>query len=250
METMSFTKLDNASLKTTPFEDVGMMPKVKKSAIRMTVFDDGTSDWTIKDLEPSNKIVYPDKSPPDKRAKTVLTRIDRSGLARFFDKDNNEKHKYQMTMPSMKDFVSILRGDTSDVGKSLVGNSILASRGGVNVNQLLENAARNGATIKSVSKNVISITLGGTLMSSVQALDDPKVTEIVVDTAQRIMLASSIKTSQGQDVSHIFMKYKSGAATPTLELMEQRTYDLNSPADHRTVSIMNTFFSNMQVTVH
>lgn len=110
METMSYTKLDNPSLKPTAMENVGMMPKVKKSAVKMTIFDDGTSDWTIKDLEPTNKIVYADQTPPDPRPKTVLTRIDRSGLARFFDKNNNEKHNTQMNIPSMKDVVSTLRG--------------------------------------------------------------------------------------------------------------------------------------------
>ena len=71
METMNYTKLDNASQKPTAYENVGMMPKVKKSAIRMTVFDDGTSDWTIKDVAPANPIVYADQSPPSKLSKTV-----------------------------------------------------------------------------------------------------------------------------------------------------------------------------------
>ena len=156
-----------------------------------------------------------------------------------------------MTIPSMKDFVSILRGDTSDAAKSLVGNNLLAARGGVNVSQMLENAARNGATIKNLSPNVLSITSSSTLPNgNVQTRGDHKIIETVIDTAQRIMLASSIKTDQGQIVAYTFLKYKTGTATPTLEMMEQRTYDLNAPADRRTVSITSTVFSNMQITVH
>ncbi len=251
METMSYTNLENANLKPTPTEDVGMMPKVKKSAIRMTVFEDGTTDWTIKDVEPVNKIVYADKTPPNKRPKTVLTRIDRSGLARFFDKNNNEKHQYKMAIPDMKDFVSILRGDTSDAGKSLVGNSILSSRGGINVQQILESAVRNGATVTSVSKNVIAVTSRNVMPNAnVQARTEHKVVESVIDTSQRILLGSTVKNEQGQVLVQLYMKYNTTTTNPTLEMMEQRVYNINSPADRRTVNIISTMFSNMQVNIH
>jgi hypothetical protein len=251
METMSFTQLDNPNLAPTTYDNVGMMPKVKKSAIRMTVFDDGTSDWTIKDVEPVNKIVYADKTPPDMRLKTVLTRIDRAGLARFFDKNNTEKHKYQMTIPSMKRFADELRGDSSDANKSLIGNNILSSRGGVNVGQVLEDAMRNGAIVKSISKNVLSITLNGAMSGgSVQTRGDQKTVESVVDTARRVILASTVKDDQGQVVSQVFMKYNSNTTNPNLEMMEQRTYDPTSPANRRKMNITTTTFSNMQVTIH
>ena len=251
METMSFTKLDDDKLKPTLYDDVGAMPKVKKSAVHMTVFDDGTSDWTIKDVAPANPIVYADQTPPDTRLKTVLTRIDRSGLARFFDKNNKEKHKYQMTIPSMKDFAAELRGDSSAANKSLVGNNILSSRGGVDVGKVLENAMRNGAIVKSISKNVLSITSSNPMPGgNVQTRSDHKIVESVVDTAQRIVLASTVKTEQGEVVSSSVMKYNYNTPSPTLELMEQRTYDPNSPANRRKVNITSTTFSNMQVTTH
>ena len=251
METVSFTKLEDANLKPTQYDDVGAMPKVKKSAIRMTVFEDGTSDWTIKDMAPANPIVYADQTPPDTRLKTVLTRIERSGLARFFDKNNKEKHNYQMTIPSMKDFASMLKGDSSAANKSLVGNNLLSSRGGVDVGQVLENAMRNGATVKSISKNVLSITSGSSLSSgSVQSRDEHKIVESVVDTAQRIVLASTIKTDQGQVISTAIMKYNYSTTRPTLELMEQHVYDPTSPADRRRMNVTSTTFSNMQVIVH
>jgi hypothetical protein len=251
METMSYTNLENANLKPTPFEDIGMMPKVKKSAIKMVVFEDGTSDWTIKDVEPNNKIVYADKTPPNKHPKTVLTRIDRSGLARFFDKDDNEKYQYKMPTQSMKDFVSILRGDTSDAGKSLVGNSILTSRAGINIRQALENAVRNGATIKSISKNVVIITSSNGLPNGqVQTRTEQKIVESVIDTSQRILLGSTVKKEQGVVFARVYMKYNYSTANPTLEMMEQRAYDPDSPADRRTVHITSTSFSNIQFNVH
>lgn len=55
---------------------------------------------------------------------------------------------------------------------------------------------------------------------------------------------------QSKVISQVFMKYRTDTATPTLELMEQRSFNLNDPADRRTVSITSTSFSNMQVTVH
>ena len=251
METMSFTKLDNERLTPTTYDNVGAMPKVRKSAVRMTVFDDGTSDWTIKEMEPVNKIVYADQTPPDTRLKTVLTRIDRSGLARFFDKNNTEKHNYQMTIPSMKNFADEIRGDTSTAGKSLVGNHILSARGGVDVAQVLENATRNGATVTSISKNVLSITSSSRASNgNAQAREERKIVESVIDTAQRIVLASTLKTEQGQVISTVVMKYNTNTPNPTLELMEQRVYDPTSPADRRKVNITSTTFSNMQVITH
>ena len=251
METMSFTKLDNPNLTPTTFDNVGAMPKVRKSAIRMTIFDDGTSDWTVKEVEPTNKIVYADQTPLDTRLKTVLTRIDRSGLARFFDKNNTEKHKYQMTIPSMSNFVAEIKGDTSAANKSLVGNNILSTRGGLSMGQVLENAARSGATVTSLSKNVLSITSNSSMLNgNAQPRDNRKIVESVVDTAQRIVLASTVKDLQGKVISTIAMKYNTNTPTPTLEMMEQRVYDPTSPTDRKRVNITSTMFSNMQVITH
>lgn len=121
----------------------------------------------------------------------------------------------------------------------------------VNIGQMLENAARSGATIKSIAPNVLLITTGVTMPNgNVQTRGEHKIVETVVDTAQRIMLGGCIKNDQGEVISQVFMKYRTDTATPTLELMEQRSFNLNDPADSRTVSITSTSFSNMQVVVH
>jgi hypothetical protein len=251
METTSYSQLENPNSTPTAIENVGMMPKVKKSAIKMTVFEDGTSDWTIKDLEPVNKIIYDDKTPPSKEPKTVLTRIERSGLARFFDKDKNELHQFKLPIPDMKNFVTILKSDTSDAGRSLVGNSILSAKGGVNVQQILENAARNGAIVKNVSPNILSITIRAAISNgNVQTRTEQKIIESVIDTSQKVMLGSTVKTEQGQVLTQTYMKYNHSATNPTLEMMEQRVYDPNTPTSRRVVTIINNAFSNMQVIVH
>jgi hypothetical protein len=250
METMTQTQLEGANIKPTALENVGMMPKVKKSTVRLTVFDDGTSDWTIKDVPPANPIVYADQSPPSKRPKTVLTRIGRSGLASFFDKDNHQKHQYQMTMPSMKDFVAMIAGDTSSANKSRVINGVLNARGHVNMDVVLEAARRNGAEVKSISKDVVAITTGGSALGSVILRDDNKIVENVIDTTQRILLGTTVKNQQGQVISNVYMKYNTTTAQPTLEMMEQRVYDLTSPADRRKVNIASTVFSNQQLIIH
>jgi hypothetical protein len=250
METVTQSPLEGTNIKPTAFESVGMMPKVKKSTVRLTVFEDGTSDWTIKDVPPANPIVYADQSPPSKRPKTVLTRIDRSGLASFFDKDNNQKHQYQMTIPSMKDFVAMIAGDTSSTNKSQVINGVLNARGHVNMDVVLEAARRNGAEIKSISKGVIAITTGGSALGSIILRDDHKIIENVIDTTQRILLGSTVKNQQGPVVSNVYMKYNTATAQPTLEQMEQRVYDLTSPADRRIVNMSTTIFTNQQLIIH
>jgi hypothetical protein len=249
-ETMTQTLLEDANIKPTALENVGMMPKIKKSAIRLTVFDDGTSDWTIKDMKPANPIVYADQSPPRKRPKTVLTRIDRSGMASFYDKDNRQKHQYQMTMPSMKNFVAMIAGDTSSANKMQVINSVLNARGHVDINVVLEAAQRNGAEVKSISKNVISVTMGGKALNSINTRDNTKIVENVIDTTQRILLGTTVKNQQGQVVSNVYMKYDMTTPQPTLEMMEQRVYNLNSPANRRVVTISNTAFSNQKLIIH
>jgi hypothetical protein len=250
METVTQSQLEGTNIKPTAFENVGMMPKVKKSTVRLTVFDDGTSDWTIKDVPPANPIVYADQSPPSKRPKTVLTRINRSGMASFFDKDNNQKHQYQMTIPSMKDFVAMIAGDTSSANKLQVINGLLNVRGHVNMDVVLEAARRNGAEVKSISKDVIAITTSGSAMGSIILRDNNKIVENVIDTTQRILLGSTVKNQQGQVVSNVYMKYNTATAQPTLEQMEQRVYDLTSPADRRVVNISTTVFTNQQLIIH
>ena len=156
-----------------------------------------------------------------------------------------------MTIPSMKNFADEIRGDTSTAGKSLVANQILSARGGADVGQVLENAARNGATVTSISKNILSITSSSmTSNGNAQSREERKIVESVIDTAQRIVLASTLKTEQGQVISTVVMKYNTNTANPTLELMEQRVYDPTSPADRRKVNITSTTFSNMQVITH
>jgi hypothetical protein len=117
--------------------------------------------------------------------------------------------------------------------------------------QVLENAARSGATVTSISKNVLAITSNSSMLNgNAQLRDDRKIVESVVDTAQRIVLASTVKDQQGKVISTIVMKYNTNTPTPTLEMMEQRVYDPTSPADRRKVNITSTTFSNMQVITH
>jgi hypothetical protein len=250
METMTQTQLEGANITPTALENVGMMPKIKKSAVHLTVFEDGTSDWTIKDMPPANPIVYADQSPPSKRPKTVLTRIDRSGMASFFDKDNHQKHQYQMTIAGMKDLVALIAGDTSSANKSQLINGVLNARGHVNMNVVLEAARRNGADVKTISKDVVAVTTGGSALGSIIQRDDHKIVENVIDTSQRILLGSTVKNQQGQVISNVFMKYNTTNAQPTLDMMEQRVYDLTSPANRRVVTISSTTFSNQQLIIH
>jgi hypothetical protein len=251
METMTMTQLEGANITPTALENVGMMPKIKKSAVRLTVFDDGTSDWTIKDVPPANSIVYADQSPPSKRPKTVLTRIDRSGMASFFDKDNHQKHQYHMTMPSMKDFVAMIAGDTSAGNKLKVINGVLNARGHVNMDVVLEAARRNGGDVKTLSNGIIVVTTGGgSAINKAVLRNDEKIVESVIDTTQRILLGSTVKNQQGQVVSNVYLKYNTTTAQPTLEMMEQRVYNLNSPANRRVVNVSNTLFSNQQLVIH
>ena len=83
-----------------------------------------------------------------------------------------------------------------------------------------------------------------------QSREERKIVESVIDTAQRIVLASTLKTEQGQMISTVVMKYNTNTPNPILELMEQRVYDPTSPADRRKVNITSTSFSNMQVITH
>ena len=90
---------------------------------------------------------------------------------------------------------------------------------------MLENATRNGATVTSISKNVLSITSSSRASNgNAQAREERKIVESVIDTAQRIVLASTLKTEQGQVISTVVMKYNTNTPNPLFHEFQSRVW--------------------------
>jgi hypothetical protein len=246
-EVLKFQQVEDPA-KATGLQLIGAAPKAVRSKIDIDVYEDGSSAWVIEKVEPKHDVKEHHLTPPDPSPQTHLTRIDRSGLASFFDAGGKLLRTHQVPVQSFKQVVDEVKTNPA------------AAFGAVGIpsaerlKKMLANATKNGATVQDLGKGLTSIrTKQGpqtVANPSVRAATEGDYTSVdIIDTRLNLAIGSTLYNAKGETVSKAFYSYtfKDKQATP--QAVYQEIW--NTEADGRKVkSTSNTYFYQLSSTVN
>jgi hypothetical protein len=251
-EIISYEKTDAPDGKLTGLEEIKSVPNVTRIQTGMVVFEDGTCDLAIKQLEPRYQpIKFNDLTPPDKRPKGVLTRIERNGRAHVFDKDNNEMQTFDMPQrPDLKPWIELLKKETESAKPSELVSYIFGNKVG-GVRATIDEARKNGGTVTSNNDGTVLVRVGNP--SSGLGTRDATQTfsESIIDTTQNIVKAAAIFDKQSNKLlGKMAYTYKDVNGSKELTAIYMESYNPNSPANRQQKAISITELSDVSVKIN
>ncbi len=238
--------------KLTGLEEIAAMPKVKKAEVAMVVYADGTCDMTTHELTPSRQLIKPnDLTPPSNRPVGVLTRVDRQGRVRVFDKDNKEIRTFTMNQKlDMSDWLAEIKKDR-DATNATQAITYMFGNKTAGVRPLLEEVRRTGGIIDQQSDGTLLVRKGN-VSNGLNTRDADKVfTESIIDTTQNIVKASAVfdKVSSKM-LSKMAYTYRTVNGSNELTHIYMESMNPQSPADRQQRMISVTQLSNVTFRIN
>ncbi len=251
-EIMTHVETDAKNGKLTGLEEIQAVPNVTRVQTAMVVFEDGTCDLEIKQLTPKfQPIKFNDLTPPDRRPKAVVTRIERNGTAHVFDKDNNEIQTFGMPQrPDLKQWVEILKKETNNVSSSELVSYVFGNKVG-GVRATIAEARKNGGEVVSNSDGTVFVRVGNP-SNGLGTRDATKTfSESVIDTVQNTVRAAAIFDKQtNKMLGKMAYTYKDVNGSKELTHIYQESRNPNSPANRQQKAISITELSGVSVKIN
>jgi hypothetical protein len=251
-EVMSHVQTDAQNGKLTGLEEIKAVPKTKRSEISMIVYQDGTCDMTMKELEPKfQPIKYADLTPPSNRPKGVFTRVERNGKVHVFDKDNKEISVFDMSQKlDLSKWVEIIKKDTTAATQSEMVSYIFGNKTG-GVKAMMEDAKRNGGTIKDNGDGTLLVTTGKSDNGLGTRGADKTFSESVVDPSLNIVKAAAVFDKQSNKMlGRMAYTYKGTGNVQELTHVYLESLNPNSPSNRQEKMIAVTEFSNVSLKIN
>jgi hypothetical protein len=251
-EVMSHVKTDAQNGKLTGLEEIKAVPKTKRSEIAMNVYQDGTCDMTMKELEPKfQPIKYAHLTPPSNRPKGVFTRVERNGKVHVFDKDNKEISVFDMSQKiDLSKWVEIIKNDTTASTQADMVSYIFGNKTG-GVKAMMEDAKRNGGTIKDNGDGTFLVTIGKLDNGLDTRGADKTFTESVVNPSLNIVKAAAIFDKKSNKMlSKMAYTYKSTGNAQELTHIYLESLNPNSSSRRQEKMITITEFSNVSLKIN
>lgn len=252
-EVMSHIKTDAQGGKLTALEEIKSVPKTKRSEISMVVYQDGTCDMTIKELEPKfQPIKYTHLTPPNTQPKGVFTRVERNGKVHVFDKDNKEISVFDMNQKlDLSRWVDIIKNDTTAATRADMVSYIFGNKTG-GVKAMLEEAKRNGGTITDNGDGTLLVRIGKSVSSLGTRDADKTFSESIVDPSLNIVKAAAVFDKQSNKLlGKMAYTYKKGAGnSQELTHIYLESYNPNSPNNRQEKMIVITEFSDVSLKIN
>jgi hypothetical protein len=250
-EVMSHVQTDVQNGKLTGLEEIKAVPKTKRSEIAMIVYQDGTCDMTMKELEPKfQPIKFADLSPPSTQPKGVFTRVERSGKVHVFDKDNKEINVFDMNQKlDLSKWVEIIKRDTSAATQSEMVSYVFGNKTG-GVKAMMAEAKRNGGTITDNGDGTLLVTTGKS--SNLGTRDaDRTFSESIVDPSLNIVKAAAVFDKQSNKLlGKMAYTYKGTGSVQELTHIYLESPNPNSPSNRQEKMIAVTEFSNVSLKIN
>jgi hypothetical protein len=205
-ENITFRELDK-NLETNAFGKVHAMPKAIRSKIDLQIYEDGTSDWKIRKLDPKHNTKVLDLTPPNPMPQTRTTRIDRSGMGYFYGDDGKLLHKHQVPVQLFSDLVKQVRKNPDAV------YGALGVKTKQQIDEVVANAKVNGAVVKVLNSKSISVSTSVNNQPSI-AIDNARVVASdykavdIINTDLNIVMGSSLYNKNEDLVSQVHYRYK------------------------------------------
>ncbi len=251
-EVMTYVKTDAQGGKLTGLEEIKAMPINKRNEISMVVYDDGTCDMTMQELEPNFRAIKPnDLTPPSKEPKGIFTRIERSGKVHVFDKDKNEIRTFDMAQPTdLKQWVAIIKKDASTVNQSQLVSYVFGNKVG-GVQATIDEARKNGGEVISNNDGTVLVRVGSPTNTGLSARGEDKTfSESVIDTVANTVQAAAVFDKQSNKLlSKMAYTYKDVNGKKELTNIYMESHNPNSPNNRQEKMISITDLSNVSVII-
>jgi hypothetical protein len=251
-EIMTHVETDAKNGKLTGMEEIQAVPNVSRIQTAMVVFEDGTCDLEIKQLTPKfQPIKFNDLTPPDRRPKAVVTRIERNGTAHVFDKDNNEIQTFGMPQrPDLKQWVEILKKEAANVNSSELVSYVFGNKVG-GVRSTIVEARKNGGEVISNSDGTVFVRVGNPSNGLGTRDASQTFSESLIDTVQNTVRAAAIFDKQtNKMLGKTVYTYKDVNGSKELTHIYLESFNPKSPADRQQKAISITELSGVSVKIN
>jgi hypothetical protein len=239
-EIMTHVETDAKNGKLTGMEEIQAVPNVSRIQTAMVVFEDGTCDLEINDL-----------TPPDRRPKAVVTRIERNGTAHVFDKDNNEIQTFGMPQrPDLKQWVEILKKEAANVNSSELVSYVFGNKVG-GVRSTIVEARKNGGEVISNSDGTVFVRVGNPSNGLGTRDASQTFSESLIDTVQNTVRAAAIFDKQtNKMLGKTVYTYQDVNGSKELTHIYLESFNPKSPADRQQKAISITELSGVSVKIN
>jgi hypothetical protein len=230
------------------YEKVLSRPFSGKNNVHVSLYDDGTSAWRIEKAKPTIDLSIKHETPQGKEAKAVVTVIDRSGQARFYDKDNTLLFQHKMDIPTYKDVVAGIKEGYSPVF------AVMGMPAAQRMETLLTQAKNNGAIIQHLDGGIVSVrTEAGKVIPGASARNSQTLPLTMVQLfSEKSGLLVGATLYDGQTVvNQVFYSF---AFNNQKQLVPYRihseTWDNHPGSGERVKTESQIHFSNVLVTLN
>jgi len=250
IENLSFSQVEKPKQENASdfIYTVQAMPIVDRQEVKLKLFEDGNSEYIIKQLEPTIKIPSR-KNPdalPDNTPRSVMTRIT-SNTAFFYDKEGKLLSQYKMPEQYLKDITSKLKNPEANlVTINMMQNGVL------NVEALSAEAQKQGAIVSKLPDNLITIryttkkaNYAGTTYFRENDNDDI-ITVNMYNSKSNLLMGSRVYDKKETLLMQSYCKYKklNGKIDLDMVYVEKFSTDTNG---RKVKAISNIYFRNLIV---
>lgn len=244
-EVLKFQEVEDPT-KMSGLQLITASPKALRSKIDIDVYEDGSSAWVIEKAAPKQQVEESHLTAPDPSPQTKITRIDRAGLASFYDANGKLLRQHAVPVQLFTEVVNEVKANPS----AAFGAVGIPSAG--RLKKMLADATASGAIVQDLGNGKISIrTKQGPAASGAVARSSTEGNYSAVDildTRLNLVLGSTLYDAKGETVSKAFYKYtfKNGQAIPEAVFQEVWT---SEPDGKKVKATSHTYFYQISATV-
>jgi hypothetical protein len=182
-----------------------------------------------------------------------LTRVDRDGNVRLFDKDNKQIKTFKMNQKlDMSEWLKAIKKDkefaanTTQALTSIFGNRM----GGVRAT--LEEARKAGGEIISQPDGTVLVRMGQSNRGGLDLRNNDRVfTESIIDTVRNTVNAAAVYDRQSSNMlGRMAYTYRNSGGNPELTHVYMESFNPNSPQNRQQRLISVTELSNVSFRIN
>lgn len=241
-EVLSYEEVDPKT--ATIMEKINAMPHALRSNISIQIYEDGTSDWRIEKLIPKHDVTVKHQTFANPDPQTKVTRINRSGMGYFYDEKGKLLRENAVPVQSFSDLINKVKKNPDEIYSTMGVKTI------DNLDEYLNQVKKNGAIVKELGNNKISIvsTLGQNIPNariSGDKKDDYEVEDIIDKYIKMVVGAKVYLKKKKELVSEANYTYK---LNDDKKLVPNAIYAFHYNDDSKgkkSKSISNTYFDHV-----
>lgn len=247
-ESLKFQEISDGT-EATELERISAAPRADRQKIDIDIYEDGTSAWVMEKQEPKHDVAEHHLTPVDSTIKeTQTTKIDRSGMASYYDNKGSLIRQNSLKIPSFSALVNEIKKDPN------AAFGVVGLPSAERLKKLLTSSLANGGSVQDLGNGLTSIrtpheaasqfnvaakTSGAASYHSVD----------IIDTNLNLVVGSTLYDAKEEVVSKTYYAYtfEENVAKPNAVYGEIWNTDKNG---NKVKSVSNTYFYQFSATVN